>query len=250
MCFIIAILCLTNPLIKSMLNKRFKFLLCSVLMSYCLMSNAQARYDNDFKFIHFGFSLGMNVMDFETKESKIGVDGKVYMVDVPTLKPGFSVGIISDMFLTRYFSLRFTPSLHFGERQLAYSLDKNTILDSITVPSIPISIPFYLKYSSERYGDLRPYLIGGIGMNFDLGQNKEKPIYLKTIDPFFEIGVGCDIYFSFFKLSPELKLSLGTNNLYLPLNERPPLSNKSDEKYSLALKKLNSRILTLTFNFE
>lgn len=239
-----------NQPLYSMLNKRFKFLFTSVLVFSSLMVNAQSRYDSDFKFIHFGFSLGMNVMDFGIEESNADVDGNVYMVDVPTLKPGFSVGIVSDMFLTRYFSLRFTPTLHFGERQLAYSLDKKTILDSIVVPSIPISMPFYLKYSSERYGDLRPYIIGGVGLNFDMGQNKEKPIYLRAIDPFFEIGVGCDIYFSFFKLAPELKLSLGANNLFLPLDERPPLSNKSEEKYSLALKKLTSRMLTLTFNFE
>ena len=70
-------------------------------------------------------------------------------------------------------------------------------------------------------------------------------------DPFVEFGVGCDIYFSFFKLAPELKFALGMNNMLTTLDQRDTgLLKESDKVYTQALSKLTSRLVTLTFNFE
>ena len=192
--------------------------------------------------------MGLNTLDFGITNSLQNIDGEVYYADVSTLKPGFSVGIVSDMLLHRYLNLRFTPTLHFGERELSYSNEMGDKKYSVVVPSVPLSLPFYLKYSAERYGDLRPYLIGGGGVYFDLGQNKEKPVYLRTFDTFVEFGMGCDIYFSFFKLAPELKFAIGFNDVFNP----NPNTNilPEDKLKNLALSKLTSRMLTLTFNFE
>jgi hypothetical protein len=63
--------------------------------------------------------------------------------------------------------------------------------------------------------------------------------------------VGCDIYFDFFKLAPELKLALGMNNMLTPLADRDTGNLTDAEKqYTMALNKLTSRLITLTFNFE
>lgn len=231
-----------------------------ILVQVSVYSSAQfSNYTGDDKIIHFGFLLGMNTMDFGITPSLQSIDGKVYQVDVSRLKPGFSVGIISDMQLNRYFNLRFTPTLHFGERELSYSYSYSYIENdsvkgggSVSVGSAPLCLPLYLKYSAERYGDFRPYLIGGGGVGLDLGRDKEKPVYLKPLDVYLEFGVGCDIYFSFFKLAPELKFAIGGNNLFVPLEEREEVGTLSvdDRKYSLALKKLTSKVITLTFNFE
>lgn len=201
---------------------------------------AQNSYHGDEKPIHFGFSLGINTMDFGIRPSSVA--------DVSTLIPGFSVGIVSDVLISRYLNLRFTPTLHFSEREISYA---NGVLEPIRVTSIPMSVPFYLKLSAERYGNLRPYLIGGGGVYFDLGRNNEKPILLRSFDPFVEIGVGCDIYLSFFKLAPELKFALGFNDMLTPLDDRDTgfVSDK-DKEYTRLLSKLTSRMITLTFNFE
>jgi len=172
-----------------------------ILVQVSVYSSAQfSNYTGDDKIIHFGFLLGMNTMDFGITPSLQSIDGKVYQVDVSRLKPGFSVGIISDMQLNRYFNLRFTPTLHFGERELSYSYIENDSVKgggSVSVGSAPLCLPLYLKYSAERYGDFRPYLIGGGGVGLDLGRDKEKPVYLKPLDVYLEFGVGCDIYFHF-----------------------------------------------------
>lgn len=229
------------------LDKRLVFTLLIGLQLYTTASKAQNSYHGDDKILHFGFSLGLNTMDFGITPSLMNIDGQVYQSDVSTLKPGFSVGIISDLLLSRHLNVRFTPTLHFGERELSYS----PTLSPIIVPSVPISVPVYLKYSSERYGNLRPYLIGGGGVYFDLGRDNDNPVQLKMFDPFVEFGVGCDIYFSFFKLAPELKFALGMNNMLTPLDQRDTgLLKESDKVYTQALSKLTSRLVTLTFNFE
>lgn len=227
-----------------MLNNRIKILFALLLLQTGIVLQAQGNLPyRDEKFFHFGFSLGTNFMDLGI------VSTPDDSVNVSYLKPGFSVGIITDLRLNRYLNLRFTPTLNIGERDLVYSFSGKG--DTITIPSIPICIPIYLKYSAERYGNFRPYLIGGGGMYIDLGQNKEKPVYLRTVDFYSEFGVGCDIYFSFFKLAPELKFAIGYNDLFVPLSLRNGGQvSPADERFSNAITKLTSRMLTLTFNFE
>ncbi len=210
----------------------------------------------DDKFFHFGFSLGTNLMDFGIMKKDTVIGGKIYDTNVSTLQPGFSVGIITDFRLSRYLNARFTPTLHFGERNITYravDILSRTYSDTVvkSIPSIPIVLPIYLKYSAERYNNFRPYLIGGGGAYIDLGTDKEKPVLLRPFDVLAEIGVGCDIYFSFFKLAPELKFGLGFTDLLVPLNKRDAGKvSDDDKKYTDVLSKLTSRMLTLTFNFE
>ena len=238
-----------------MLFSKIRFKVAAVLFMFSgLSAIAQNEYYGEDNRIHFGFSLGLNSMDFGITPSLVKTnDGKIYQVDVSHLKPGFSVGVIGDMQLSRYFNLRFTPTLHFGERELSYSYIKNDSVrvgGSVSVGSTPLCLPLYLKYSAERYGNIRPYLIGGGGVGLDLGRDKEKPVYLKPLDLYLEFGVGCEIYFWFFKLAPELKFSIGGNNLFVPLEERDDNLSGPDKIYSEALSKLTSKMITLTFNFE
>ena len=195
----------------------------------------------DQKLIHFGFLLGMNTMDFQVTNRD--------SARVSILEPGFTVGIISDLRINRYLNLRFTPTLHFGERELSYSFKGSN--DSVNISSIPICLPIYLKFSAERTGNYRPYLILGGGISYDLASNSntDNPVTLKPLDFYTEFGVGCDIYFSFFKLAPELKYSIGFNNVLVPGEQRVGLSEKN-KRFSDAITKLTSRMLTLTFNFE
>ena len=231
-----------------MLKKYFLLSLLIIKFSSSLLAEGNLPYIDN-KLIHFGFSLGINSLDYGIKTTQDSIGGKVYNADVSTLIPGFSVGIISDLRLNRYLNLRFTPTLHFGERELTYITKKDSVSSSISITSVPVCLPFYLKYSSQRKGNYRPYLIWGAGISIDLGRNKENPVLLQPIDFYTEFGVGCDLYFLFFKLAPELKFSLGFNDMFTPLDQRNAISQEN-QKYSLALSKLTSRMLTLTFNFE
>ncbi len=232
-------------------NIRTVFVLSALLTSFAggLLAQGNLPYVDD-KLIRFGFTLGANTMDFRIKESRIELDGMIYNARISQLSPGFSVGVITDLRLHEYWNLRLIPALHFGERRISYRASDGKLSD-VSVASIPISLPIYLKYSSKRVGNCRPYLLGGPGLSFDLGRDPEKPVLLRPFDFYAEFGVGCDLYFSFFKLSPELKFSLGFNDLFTPLAERNSgFIREEDKKYSLALSSLTSRMITLSFNFE
>jgi len=225
-------------------HKLKKFILLVVLFSG-IGSACRAEGNLPFvdqKLIHFGFLLGVNAMDFRVNPND---SARVSMEE-----PGFTVGIISDLRINRYLNLRFIPTLHFGERALNYPFKVGT--DSIlNISSIPICFPIYLKYSAERKGNYRPYLIGGVGVSYDLATNanSDNPVTLRPFNFYTEFGVGCDIYFSFFKLSPELKYSIGYNDILVPVEERAGLTGPK-QRFTKAISQLTSRMLTLTFNFE
>lgn len=86
----------------------------------------------DDKLFHFGFTIGMNTLDFNVVNynpigenpdfvpyplDRIIWDSNIRS-DVATLIPGFTVGIVTSMRLSKDFNLRFLPGLSFGERQL------------------------------------------------------------------------------------------------------------------------------------
>ena len=227
-------------MISSIFKNRIKLLIFSLLFSFSAFSQGNLPYA-DGRFVHLGFLLGTNLMDFNVLPSTND------SVRASTLTPGFTVGAIGDMRINRYLNLRFTPSLHFGTRTLNYSLSSGSA--STSVNSVLVSIPLYLKYSAERYHNYRPYLIGGGGINLDLGSDDTKDVVLKPFDVFAEIGAGCDLYFSFFKLSPELKFAIGFNNIHKPYL---PGESVDAEKlmFNSAIGGLTTKMLSLTFNFE
>ncbi len=211
----------------------------------------------DDKRVHFGFSLGVNMMSYGVTDSQDTINGEVYHARVSNLMPGFSVGFITDLRLTRHLNLRFCPALHFGQKTLTYKNESgNPIRGSVDthrnkadVLSLPIAIPFYLKWSAEREMNYRPYLIFGGGFHYDFGGQKERPLYQKKIDYFVDFGFGCDIYTGWFKFCPEIKYQIGFANMLTPVDERVNLP-KQDEFYTRALRRLTDQMLTITFNFE
>lgn len=218
-----------------------KFLL--VIFSVFILidgSNAQGNlpYVDD-KPLHFGYALGLNFMDFAVVPADINKD-----VSVTAVAPGFSVGAISDLRLNRYFNLRFTPTLMLSQRTLNY---KN--YDPAQILSVPLYLPMYIKYSSERKDNYRPYVLAGGGLWMDWGRNKERAVLLNPFDALVEAGVGCDLYFPFFKLSPVLKFAVGVSNVITPtaMRDTTPASGPGPTD---AISKLTTRMFTLAFNIE
>jgi len=210
--------------------------------------------DNGFREVddrpwHYGFVLGINAYSFGVTP----VDA-TKGAQVSSVSPGFTVGMIGDMRLSKYFNLRFVPTLNFTDRTvLIDSLLPGNSTDpkwsasmQTTVNSAIIDLPVYLKYRSIWYGRSRPYLLFGGGMTYDVGRDNTQPVLLKPSDFYVAVGVGCDFYFNYFRLAPELKFCFGLNNL---LTTPPNLLN-SDPRFTKALLKLTSHVVVLSFNFE
>lgn len=218
----------------------------------------------DDNLIHFGFSLGVDFLSYsvEGADSLMQMDKYQAVYHARTTAPGvgFSVGFIADLRLARHLNLRFCPGMHFGERTLTYMSYQDTDISGTnctnnrpSVLCLPIDIPLYLKWSAEREVNYRPYVTLGGGVSFDLGRSKDKVLLQQTMDYFLDIGIGCDLYFRWFKLAPEIRYRIGFNNVLTPIAD----AEKEDWKlpagdffYTDALSKLTNQQISLIFNFE
>lgn len=175
-------------------------------------------------------------------------DGQSWFADVAEYSPGFSVGVLGELYLNQYLSLRLIPTLHFGDKRVIFREQESGETYSQSMKSNYLSIPIDLKFSAERYNNYRPYIMAGLSPTIDLSKKRQKALRVKPFDCYVEVGVGCDFYLPYFKLIPELKFCFGLANL-LEKN-RPDLSDKSLEKFTQSIDKVNSRMIVLTFYFE
>ena len=223
----------------------------------------------DDKLIHFGFTLGVNTLDFSIINYNPIGDNPTFrpqewqldkqqvnyfsdiQSDVSTLIPGFTVGIISSLRLSRDFNLRFQPGLSFGERKIYYNIDvwdiyNNEPLSYYSVKSTFLDFPLLIKYKARRINNDRPYVIFGGAYRQDISRTaQEDLVSLKRGSFYAEIGTGWDHYFTFFRFSVEAKVSLGLNNV---LGVPPGPTQR--QYYSQSIKSLRSNIFTLLFHFE
>ena len=205
----------------------------------------------DQKRLHFGFTLGLNIMDYAIRNS---AKDNVKAEQV-TFSSGFSVGIISDLKLQENFSLRFQPGLEFGERTILYSNDNNleTPPAESIMESVVINLPLLLKYRAKRIDNYRPYLVGGFSYKMDVQAptklDVEDNVMISLKPNYFslELGAGIDFYLPYFKFATELKFSLGLQDI---LNHKLDKDNPEADFYTHSINRMSSKVLTLSFHFE
>ncbi len=204
----------------------------------------------DTKTIHFGFTLGLNTMDFYTTNNIVPENTDTLFANVNGLLPGFNISMVSNLRLMKYLDLRFLPGLSFGQRDIYYYKPGGALYGKQKVESAFIEFPLLLKYKAKRINNFRPYLIAGVNYRMDMASrrkyNPDKGIYLRLYqsDLYHEEGFGIDFYLPYFKFSTELKVSTGFRNVLVtdPSSEHP--------EYVTALQRLRSQIWVISFHFE
>ncbi len=197
------------------------------------------------KDIYFGIALGVNVADFKIIHApKVALNDSVRYFK-PSFGPGFNLGIICNYQFHKYFDLRFIPTLSFSDKGIVYEDLNNTIIKK-TISSIYLDFPLQVRFKSDPIKDFRIYVIAGLRYDFDLASNvkarkADDIIKLGKNDAAAEYGIGFMIYFPYFILSPELKVSHGFINLHSPT---PGLI------YSRTIERMYSRTFTFTLNLE
>ncbi len=210
-------------------------------------------YQNiDNKKLHFGFTIGVNTMDFKLTPTMntFGADSAVLSPEINDLVPGFHVGIVSSLRLTDHLDFRFLPGISLGTRKILFYDNNQNVVSEMEIESTFIDLPLTFKYKSTRIGNTRPYVVGGINIRNDMARNKEfnedGKIYikLKPFDIYYEIGFGLDFYLAYFKFSTEIKYSVGLLNVVSsdPYDDYP--------QYANAIDKLNSRMFMISLHFE
>jgi hypothetical protein len=224
--------------------RRIFIALLILLLSW--QAHAQFNYNEmSKKTIYFGIAMGLNVADFKIINAPLTARNDSIHFIRTRVGPGFNLGIIGNYQFHKYFDLRFIPTLSFSDKNIVYTdLNNNNIVKDIS--SIYLDFPVQLRFKSDPIKDFRVYGIAGMRYDYDLASNvkaRQAPdiIKLQKNDVAAEIGIGFMIYFPYFILSPEFKVSRGVVNI---LAQTPGLI------YSRTMQALYSRTFTFTLNLE
>ena len=232
--------------------KRILILLILLIPVAATAQKAKPKNDSNYdeRLLHFGFSMGLNTMDFTPKMNPS--DTNNWTAEVVSLKPGINIQIVMDYRPATYFDIRFLPGVSFGQRNLNfYDEDGVLINDEQQLESSFLEFPLLLKAKGMRLNNSRPYLIGGINFRYDLAAKKEydeqSAVYmrLKKADLYYEIGAGIDFYLPYFKLTIEAKMSNGLRDVLVHDEPHPYYP-----QYVNSIESLKSQIWVLSFHFE
>jgi len=228
----------------------FVFLLfCSSLFS----GHALAQRDilnmpeHDDKLYYFGITFGLNYSVYRINYTAAFANTDTFKRIQPHWLPGFNLGLISNLRLSKFIDIRFVPSLEFSEKRLVfeYAIPTDSVSDR-TIESIYMHLPVQLKFKSDRIKNFRFYGLLGGKFDYDLAANsrshrQDEFLKVQPIDAGYEIGVGFEFFNSNFIFSPEIKLSQGlVNQLYR--SPAIPLSN--------AIQDLHSRSIVISIHLE
>ena len=204
----------------------------------------------DLRLYHFGFFVGTHVQNLQIEHSGfIDEDGHQWFGSIPSYTPGFTVGVLADLRVADFLSLRLSPSINFGSKEIALISDApDAEAVYSTIRSNYVMIPLSVRYRGARTNNFRPYLITGPSLGIDVGSRKQEPVILKRLNLYWEFGFGCDLYLPYFKLVPEVKFCLGLNDVF----EHDRLDEGSIPflHYTQAFDRMTSRLFVLSFQFE
>lgn len=203
----------------------------------------------DYRRLHYGFFVGLHAQDMEfVNNGHVAEDGECWYADIAQYNPGFSVGVLADLRLGTYLSLRALPTMHFGQNSIVFREQNSGEISRQQVKTTYISLPLHLKYSAERFNNYRPYITAGVSPMLNLTVKKQKQLLLKKFDFMVEVGAGCDFYLPFFKLIPELKFAFSL--LDVLEKDRSDLLDENYLKYTHSVDRIASKMIVLSFYFE
>lgn len=218
--------------------------------------------------IHFGFTFQYLTSEYKIlknenwREPFLDENGNDVTNQLNSIyskgSPGFGIGFVSNLRLNENADFRFTPTLVFNDRRIYYEYAKEggvssaPFLTEKKVLGNLVDLPIGFKLKSDRRMNFRAYILAGAKYSIDIvsakkrNQNDGEGLLmqdLKNRKNFFsyEAAFGLDLYFEYFKMSPEIKLSYSMNDL---------LDNKVRNPYNKPLDKLSLRHVTFSLFFE
>lgn len=197
---------------------------------------------------HFGFYLGINYTDFQIRHEPNLNDVENYFSGVTQTLPGYHVGIISELKLTKYLAIRLNPTFSTTVRRVTFDVYSRTLnrRDYLIrdVESSFIELPLELKLKSKRIDNYQMYLLTGLRYNIDLASNEKvfdpELLKIKINDFSYEFGVGFDIFFEYFKMSPQIKGFFGFADVIV----------RDDGVYPAGINQLLTRGMLFCITFE
>ena len=198
--------------------------------------------------LHFGMAIGVNQMGGTvTNANNFFALDSIYSVECNP-QMGFSINIVSNYNINKYFSVRFLPGLNFGQRNMEYVLYNGQKFETkiMEIESTYLDFPILFQLKAARLNNFRVYLIGGLSYKFDLSSQKkisddEKPkIRFKPHVYNYELGFGTEFFLEYFKFSVETKFSFGINNVIA----------YDDSQFTSSMESLTPKMFSVTLLFE
>jgi hypothetical protein len=217
----------------------------------------------DLRPLHFGILIGTHLQDIEFENigphMMTDLDGNTseqyVLCDADKWNQGFSVGVLAEMRLSNHFSLRLTPTMHFGAKHLTFLNMKQQdtqgrpIQQTQDMKNTYVSLPIDIKFAAPRWNNHRPYIMAGINPMINLTGGEQDLIVIKRYNTMLEVGLGCDFYLPFFKLIPELKFCFGLGDV-LDKDHINELRDANLRAYAGSVSSAQSKMFVLTFYFE
>lgn len=264
------------------------FMLCIIPQSVLAQTNKPLNLKNyDNEPYHFGFIIAYNQMSYSfkyidnysilphasseypnTADVNFNVDATYFARSIESKpQPGFTVGVVGNLRLGKYFDLRLIPSLSFGTRTITYHIFKDmpdgAALQDLdyeinkSILSTFIEFPLQVKYRSKRLNNIAAYIICGPNFKFDIASQKKSRIdvtdaetgqeitvvdniKVKKTDIAFELGAGFDFYNAYFKMGVEIKMGYGLLNIL----------DSQNLIYDSSIKSLHNKTFQLSLTFE
>lgn len=220
----------------------FFLLLTSTLMAQL---NQEGHDDKPY---HFGINLGYNRSHFMIEHHPQFLQSDSILSVNSVNNPGLNLAFLVNLRMSNHFDLRVHPlDLTFTEKEFLYTqkYDPDTSV-SKKVSSVMLSFPVNIAFTSDRINNLKVYTFIGGRVDYDMASNDKKIeaedlVKLKKTNFSVELGLGFHIYFPFFVLSPEIKISDGLVNVH---------SRDPNLKYSNVMDKIYSRMVTFSLTVE
>ncbi len=219
--------------------KMRSFLIFLLSVVFTINSYAQQNWGGgvDNETLHFGFKFQYISAEYKIlktarwKEPLADPADGTYFIPSPLtslsspVSQGFALGFVSDFKLTENTNIRFTPGLVFSDILANYEFEDPAYNVQKKVQATFIDLPLGFKLKSNRQNNYRAYLIAGAKYSMDIVSKKKKDDsgfigsekFLKSVPNslWYEAGIGLDIYFEWFKLSPEIKFAQTTKSVLL-----------------------------------
>ena len=234
--------------------KKILILFICTLFLQSAFSQQRRNVDNlptfDDNRLHYGFYLGLNQNDF-----KINYRPSNFPNATVEVKPtsGFNVGMIADLRLHKNINLRFEPGLISNSKTLYFNNNSAllTSRDSVReIGSTYLHLPLVLKFSTDRWNNVRPYVLAGVSYDHNFSSNQDnsddnfsQEFRMKTTNFMYELGIGIDIYLYYFKFSPSIRGVFAMNREIID-------DNNPDSPWTSPINAFSTRGVFLNFAFE
>jgi hypothetical protein len=200
-----------------------------VLLLTCLLatdsfaqSHKWARRSNpeyDKRLITYGFAIGIHSSSYQLKYADEFVTSKYDTVSSiqPEFSGGFSLGFLVNMRFNDQLDLRLMPKAGFYEHRINYYFTNRTQKFQL-VETTMVEFPILLKYKSQRRGNVRMYVAGGMTPAFEARSKGDlesitSRLPIKKGNFSLDTALGFDFYFPLFKFSQEIRFSKGLVNV-------------------------------------